>query len=118
MAVTIKWLAPESSNYTGDVISNVDFGTVIVGESATKSFKIANTGTSIAENVTVKCVGSDEAVGWKKYKLDSGAYNTQIAIPNIAQNGTTGLITVQTTVPLAATLGNHTTSTEIAYVYS
>lgn len=118
MAVTIKWMAPEAENYTGDTISSIDFGTIIVGESATKSFKIANTGTSIAENVTVKCVGVDEAVAWKKYKLDSGAYNTSIALPNIAQNGISGLITVQTTVPVSATLGNHTTSTEVSYVYS
>lgn len=119
MAVTIKWLPSTATAVTDTAITSLDLGTITAGNYVEKQFKIANVGTSLAENVVISCTGSDtEAIAWKNYKVGAGVYGASVSVPNIASNAMADTITIKSTVPLSATAGVHSTLTQVAFVYS
>lgn len=118
MAVNIVWLDPTATTVSGDKITNIDFGTIIVGQSATKSFKLGNTGTSTAEQVTISTIGSDEATAWKSFSTDNTSFASSVTLANLEPNTVSDVVYQKSTVPSNATLGTHTTTTQVSYVYS
>lgn len=120
MAVTIKWLPATATSVTETAITNLDFGQLVRPSTKVLSFKIGNVGTSAAEQVAVKAVGSDtEAVNWKHFSKDGGVtFVTTAFIPDIPSNGLSEELQIRTTIPADATLGTHATSTRVEYVYA
>lgn len=120
MAVTIKWLPVEAIDTTATAITSLDFGQMVRPSEKVLDFKIGNTGASVAEQVQLKAVGSDaEAVAWKRFSKDGGTtYTTTAFLDDIPANGITTGLKIKTTIPADATLGTHTTSTRLEYVYA
>lgn len=119
MAVTLKFLAEAATAVTDAAITELNFGNIIRGNSKIMGLKIGNTGSSIAESVTLSIEGADESVAWKTLSIDAGVtYGTTQSLANIA--ATTGLssaIKVKSTVPAGATTGVHTCNLRCEYVY-
>lgn len=119
MAVTIKWLAGDAAAVTDSAITEINFGDIVRPGEATRTFKIGNTGSSIAESVSVSADGADtEAVGWKTFSTDAETFTASINVPNIAANAMTAALSVKTTVPGAGTTGTHATSVKVQYIYA
>lgn len=119
MGVTIKWLAGTASDVTEDAITEINFGDIVRPGTATASFKIGNTGSSIAEQVVVSADGADaEAVSWKSFSSDDSTYSATLNLPNIpATTGLSSTIYVKTTVPETGTTGTHTSNVKVSYVF-
>lgn len=118
MAVTIKWLDGAAAGIGDAAITEINFGDIVRPGNATKSFKIGNTGTSVAESVVVSADGADaEAVGWKTFSADNVTYTATVNLANIASNGVSPVTYVKTTVPDTATTGTHTTNVKVSYIY-
>ena len=119
MPVTIKWLAGDAADVSAPAITEINFGDIVRPGEATRTFKIGNTGNSVAESVSVSADGADaEAVGWKSFSTDGSTFTASINVPNIAATtGITGQLSVKTTVPANGTTGTHTTNIKVQYVY-
>lgn len=119
MAVTIKWLDGAASAVSDAAITEINFGDIVRPGTATRTFKIGNTGSSIVEQVSVSADGADaEAVGWKTFSTDGSTFTASISVPNIAATtGLSGTLSVRTTVPSNGTTGTHTTNIKVQYVY-
>jgi len=117
--VTIKWLAGNAASTADAAITEINFGDIVRPGIATETFKIGNTGSSIAESVSVTADGADaEAVGWKTFSTDASTFTASINVPNIAATtGLSGELSVRTTVPANGTTGTHTTNVKVSYVY-
>lgn len=119
MAVVIKWLAGNAASVADAAITEVNFGDIVRPGAVTQTFKIGNTGSSIAESVSVTADGADaEAVGWKSFSTDASTFTSSISVPNIAATtGLSGALSARTTVPSNGTTGPHNTSIKVSYVY-
>lgn len=119
MAVTIKWLAGDAVDVNAAAITEINFGDIVRPGEATRTFKIGNTGNSVAEQVVVTADGADaEAVGWKTFSTDGTTFNASVNLPNIAATtGISGQLSIKTTVPETATTGTHTCNIKCSYVF-
>jgi hypothetical protein len=119
MAVNIIWLDPAATDTSGSQITEINFGDIIRPGEATETFKIGNTGDSVAEQVTVSADGADtEAVGWKSFSTDATNFSASVSLPDIGVNAISGEVSVKTTVDAAATTGTHTCNIVCDYIYA
>lgn len=119
MAVTLKFLAENATAVTDAAITELNFGNIIRGNSKIMGLKIGNTGSSIAESVSLSIEGADESVGWKTISVDGGStWATTQSLPDIAATtGLSGAVKIKSTVPAGATTGVHTCNLRVEYVY-
>ena len=117
--VNIVWLDATAANTSGTQITEINFGDIIRPGSAVRSFKIGNTGDSVAEQVTLSASGADtEAVVWKSFSTDNAAFTASVSVPDIAASAITSALYIKTTIDAAATTGSHSCSLVADYIYA
>lgn len=117
--VNIVWLDATAADTSGTQITEINFGDIIRPGSAVRSFKIGNTGDSVAEQVTLSASGADtEAVAWKSFSTDNAAFTASVSVPDVAASAITAELYIKTTIDAAATTGVHSTSLVCDYIYA